>query len=230
MELFSVAGVRNLTQIEAAERARLLDVTSYDITIDLTDGTGGPGERTFRSTTVITFGCTEPGASTFIEAAMDRIRSATLNGSPIDVGGWSRREGPDPHRSRRAEHPRDRRRRALLHHRPGPAPLGRPGGQGGLPLQPVRDRGRAARVRELRPARPEERLHLARHRAGALVGHLELAGRVDRARRVHDQQDLAFRTVGPDVARTSPRSVPGRTTRCASSTTGSTSVSSAGSR
>ena len=67
-----MAGVRNLTQIEAAERARLLDVTSYDITIDLTDGTGGPGDGTFRSTTVITFSCTEPGASTFIEAAMDR--------------------------------------------------------------------------------------------------------------------------------------------------------------
>ena len=93
MELFSVAGVRNLTQIEAAERARLLDVTSYDITIDLTDGTGGPGERTFRSTTVITFSCTEPGASTFIEAAMDRIRSATLNGSAIDVAGWSAEKG-----------------------------------------------------------------------------------------------------------------------------------------
>ena len=93
MELFSVAGVRNLTQIEAAERARLLDVTSYDITIDLTDGTGGPGERTFRSSTVITFGCTEPGASTFIEAAMDRIRSATLNGSAIDVAGWSPEKG-----------------------------------------------------------------------------------------------------------------------------------------
>jgi aminopeptidase N len=26
-----VAGVRNLTQVEAAERARLLDVTGYDI-------------------------------------------------------------------------------------------------------------------------------------------------------------------------------------------------------
>jgi hypothetical protein len=51
METTPVAGVRNLTQVEAAERARLLDVTSYDITLDLTDGTGGPGERTFRSTT-----------------------------------------------------------------------------------------------------------------------------------------------------------------------------------
>ena len=40
-----MAGVRNLTQVEAAERARLLDVTAYDITLDLTDGAGDPGER-----------------------------------------------------------------------------------------------------------------------------------------------------------------------------------------
>jgi len=88
-----VAGIRNLTQAEAAERARLLDVTSYEITLDLTDGTGGPGERTFRSTTTINFRCTEPGASTFIEAAADRVRSATLNGAPLDVSGWSAEHG-----------------------------------------------------------------------------------------------------------------------------------------
>ncbi len=41
-----MAGVHNLTQVEASERARLLDVTGYDISLDLTDGTGGPGERT----------------------------------------------------------------------------------------------------------------------------------------------------------------------------------------
>src|SRR5690606_39458971 len=60
METKPVAGVRNLTQLEAAERARLLDVTSYDITLDLTDGTGGPGEGTFRSITEVTFTCAEP--------------------------------------------------------------------------------------------------------------------------------------------------------------------------
>src|SRR3954452_12811283 len=31
----SVAGVRNLTQVEAAERARLLEVSGYDIALDL---------------------------------------------------------------------------------------------------------------------------------------------------------------------------------------------------
>jgi aminopeptidase N len=93
METTPVAGVRNLTQIEAAERARLLDVTSYDISLDLTDGTGGPGERTFRSTTEITFTCSEPGASTFIEAAADRLRSVRLNGVEVDPAGWSAEKG-----------------------------------------------------------------------------------------------------------------------------------------
>ena len=64
-----VAGVRNLTQVEAAERARLLEVTGYDIALDLTDGSGNPGETTFRSTTEVTFRCIEPGAQTFIEVA-----------------------------------------------------------------------------------------------------------------------------------------------------------------
>ncbi len=88
-----MAGVRNLTQIEAIERARLLDVISYDITLDLTDGTGGPGERTFRSTTEVRFRCVEPGASTFIEVAMDRIRSAALNGKPLDTSDWTAETG-----------------------------------------------------------------------------------------------------------------------------------------
>jgi aminopeptidase N len=88
-----VAGVRNLTQVEAIERARLLDVTSYDITLDLTDGTGGPGETTFRSRTVVTFGCASPGSDSFIEVAAERIRSATLNGAPVDTSAWASERG-----------------------------------------------------------------------------------------------------------------------------------------
>jgi aminopeptidase N len=88
-----VAGTRNLTQIEAAERSRLVDVVSYDIALDLTDGTGGPGERTFRSTTTVTFTCTEPGATTFIDVAMERVRSATLNGETVDTDGWTAEKG-----------------------------------------------------------------------------------------------------------------------------------------
>jgi aminopeptidase N len=84
-----VAGVRNLTQTEAAERARLLTVGTYDITIDLTDGSGNPGEGTFRTVTEIVFECAEPGAQTFIEVAARSIRTATLNGSPVDTSGWT---------------------------------------------------------------------------------------------------------------------------------------------
>lgn len=82
-----MAGVRNLTQAEAAERARLLDVTSYDITVDLT------GEQTFRSVTEVRFRCRQPGATVTIEVAAESIRSATLNGAPLDLSGWSAEAG-----------------------------------------------------------------------------------------------------------------------------------------
>jgi aminopeptidase N len=88
-----VAGVRNLTEVEAAERARLLEVTGYDVALDLTDGSGNPGDDTFRSTTEVTFRCTEPGAQTFIELAAVSLRSAVLNGTPVDTADWSAEKG-----------------------------------------------------------------------------------------------------------------------------------------
>jgi aminopeptidase N len=88
-----VAGVRNLTQVEAAERARLLEVTGYDIALDLTDGAGKPGEHTFRSVTEVSFRCAEPGAQTFIEVAAAGLTSARLNGAPVDTSGWTAESG-----------------------------------------------------------------------------------------------------------------------------------------
>ncbi|WP_018351320.1 aminopeptidase N [Longispora albida] len=88
-----MAGTRNLAQTEAIERARLLEVHSYDIALDLTDGGGKPGERTFRSRSEIHFTCTEPGASTFIEVAADTIESATLNGAELDTSAWTAETG-----------------------------------------------------------------------------------------------------------------------------------------
>jgi aminopeptidase N len=82
-----VAGVRNLTQVEAAERARVLDVTSYDIGLDLT------GDTSFRSTTTVEFTSREPGATTFIEVAAERLHAVTLNGAPVDTSGWSAERG-----------------------------------------------------------------------------------------------------------------------------------------
>ncbi|MEW2383299.1 aminopeptidase N [Micromonospora sp. NPDC047707] len=84
--------MRNLTQVEATERGRLLDVTGYDISLDLSSAVQAEG-RTFRSTTEVRFRCTEPGASTFIEVAADSVRSATLNGTALDLSGWSAEKG-----------------------------------------------------------------------------------------------------------------------------------------
>ncbi|PZG20671.1 aminopeptidase N [Micromonospora craterilacus] len=85
--------MRNLTQVEATERARLLDVTGYDISLDLSSAVQAADGRTYRSTTEVRFKCAEPGASTFIEVAADSVRSATLNGDPVDLTGWSAEKG-----------------------------------------------------------------------------------------------------------------------------------------
>ncbi|TYB96524.1 aminopeptidase N [Micromonospora sp. WP24] len=85
--------MRNLTQVEATERARLLEVTGYEITLDLSTAVLADEGRTFRSTTEVRFRCAEPGANTFIELAADSVRSATLNGAPVDLSDWSAEKG-----------------------------------------------------------------------------------------------------------------------------------------
>ncbi|MEO3748654.1 aminopeptidase N [Plantactinospora sp. B5E13] len=85
--------MRNLTQVEATERGRLLDVTGYDIRLDLSSAGQAAQSRTFRSVTEVRFRCAEPGAGTFIEVAADSVRSATLNGEPVDLNGWSAEAG-----------------------------------------------------------------------------------------------------------------------------------------
>ncbi|MFI6266258.1 aminopeptidase N [Micromonospora sp. NPDC051006] len=85
--------MRNLTQVEATERARLLEVTGYEISLDLSTAVQAADGRTFRSTTEVRFRCAEPGASTFIEVAAESVRSATLNGSPVDLADWSAEKG-----------------------------------------------------------------------------------------------------------------------------------------
>lgn len=82
----------NLTRDQAAERAALVTVDSYRIALDLTDGAGKPGEPTFRSVTTVEFDALA-GADTFIDLAADTVRSATLNGVPIDVSGYDESTG-----------------------------------------------------------------------------------------------------------------------------------------
>ncbi|MGI5120940.1 aminopeptidase N [Marinactinospora thermotolerans] len=69
----------NLTRDEARERARILTVSSYEVELDLTGS-----DQTFGSTTVIRFGCSEPGADTFVDLTAPSVRSVELNGRALD--------------------------------------------------------------------------------------------------------------------------------------------------
>ena len=68
----------NLTRVEAQGRKALLDVASYEITLDLTTG-----DKTFGSSTIVNFTAV-PGSSTFIDAVTAKIHSITLNGETLD--------------------------------------------------------------------------------------------------------------------------------------------------
>ncbi|WP_026555098.1 aminopeptidase N [Arthrobacter sp. 35W] len=68
----------NLTRAEASERAALISVESYDVTLDLT-----PSEKTFASTTTVVF-TAEAGSSSFIDAITDAVHAVTLNGAALD--------------------------------------------------------------------------------------------------------------------------------------------------
>uniref|UniRef100_UPI0008332C95 aminopeptidase N n=1 Tax=Aldersonia kunmingensis TaxID=408066 RepID=UPI0008332C95 len=82
----------NLTRDQAIERSRLLTVDNYRIELDLTDGSGAPGDKTFTSRTTVTFGA-QPGATTFIDIVAEGVRSAVLNGTALDVSGYDESEG-----------------------------------------------------------------------------------------------------------------------------------------
>ena len=68
----------NLTRVEAQERKALVDVQSYDVTLDLTTG-----DEVFLSTTEVKF-TAQAGASTFIDHLSRTVRSVTLNGAELD--------------------------------------------------------------------------------------------------------------------------------------------------
>lgn len=70
----------NLTREEAAGRAALLEVSGYDIHLDLSKD-----EATFRSETVTRFRCSSPGASTFVDLIAPQVREVVLNGVPLDL-------------------------------------------------------------------------------------------------------------------------------------------------
>ncbi|MGL5867335.1 MAG: aminopeptidase N [Dermatophilaceae bacterium] len=69
----------NLTRIEAAARAALVEVDSYDVELDVTTGS-----ETFRTRSTIRFTCSEPGAETFLDFVGASIDELTVNGTPLD--------------------------------------------------------------------------------------------------------------------------------------------------
>ncbi|WP_067461121.1 aminopeptidase N [Actinomadura macra] len=81
----------NLTRDEARERARLLTVQSYAVELDLT-----AGEDRFGSTTVVRFGSTEAGTSTFVDLHGALVREVTLNGQDLDPASYDAEKGRIP--------------------------------------------------------------------------------------------------------------------------------------
>ncbi|MYS23661.1 MULTISPECIES: aminopeptidase N [unclassified Streptomyces] len=81
-----------LLRTEAVIRARLLDVRSCFVALDVSRG-----DRIFRSTTVIRFACAEPGAESFVEIEPAVLHRVELNGRALDpaVVGANRLRLPD---------------------------------------------------------------------------------------------------------------------------------------
>ncbi|MBO1419677.1 aminopeptidase N [Streptomyces sp. FH025] len=75
----------NLTREEARTRAGLVRVDAYDIELDLSTAREG---GTFRSTTVVRFSATTPGADSFIDLVAPSVESITLNGAPLDPASF----------------------------------------------------------------------------------------------------------------------------------------------
>jgi aminopeptidase N len=78
----------NLTRDEARERARILSVDSYDVTLDVRSALGpvadGEGSGRFGSRTVLRFRCSEPGADSFTDLLAPAVTRVVLNGVDLD--------------------------------------------------------------------------------------------------------------------------------------------------
>ncbi|QNP72711.1 aminopeptidase N [Streptomyces roseirectus] len=77
----------NLSRDEARERAALLSVDAYEVSLDLRSAVGDPvGDRTFRSVTTIRFRCGEVGATSFADLIAPSVTAVSLNGRDLDPG------------------------------------------------------------------------------------------------------------------------------------------------
>ncbi len=77
--------IAEITRHETSVRADLLHVDSYAVSLDLTRG-----DKVFRSESVITFDCAEPGSSSYADLVAEEVHEITLNGTPIDpAAAWA---------------------------------------------------------------------------------------------------------------------------------------------
>ncbi len=78
----------NLSRDEARERAALLSVDGYEVSLDLRSALGGTDTEppTFRSVTTIRFRCAEPGATSFADLIAPSVTAVSLNGKDLDPG------------------------------------------------------------------------------------------------------------------------------------------------
>ncbi|MDX2523693.1 aminopeptidase N [Streptomyces europaeiscabiei] len=79
----------NLSRDEAQERAALLSVDGYEVSLDLRSAVGDAGghggePRTFRSVTTIRFRCADPGAGSFADLIAPSVTAVSLNGKDLD--------------------------------------------------------------------------------------------------------------------------------------------------
>lgn len=84
----------NLSRDEAQERAALLSVDGYEVSLDLRSAVGDQdtgqaaegAPRTFRSVTTIRFRSAEPGATSFADLIAPSVTALSLNGKDLDPG------------------------------------------------------------------------------------------------------------------------------------------------
>jgi aminopeptidase N len=69
----------NLTREEARARAAAVEVSSYDVRLEL-----HADRETFRSATVVRFAAAEPGAETFLDLIAPEVHAVRLNGEDLD--------------------------------------------------------------------------------------------------------------------------------------------------
>ncbi|MER8042966.1 aminopeptidase N [Streptomyces sp. NPDC094032] len=76
----------NLSRDEAHERAELLSVDGYEVSLDLRSAVGESTEdvRTFRSVTTLRFRRTGAGDATFVDLIAPSVNAVTLNGRALD--------------------------------------------------------------------------------------------------------------------------------------------------